>query len=523
MKPRRDTCLCWGSAGLLLVLASFPAACDSSSSVGAVRRTGGVGAGGSLAGVGGTMARDGGLGTGGYGGGVTVITVVDGGGVGAGGTGTVPMGTGGSGAGPEIDAGLPDVPMTLDSGGDGAGTGGTSGGGRGGTGGATGTGGSGVGGTTSTAAGGTGGTACMRGTNQDDTCRAQNLPPRAYFCRVPAVPPSTACVIYNAIDSGDYVCCPDEYASCPDRPPTDGGACAAPNFCTYGSHPDPACRTRASCTNGSWRVPTIPARCSESLLPAACPASPSHGTACSSDQLSCYYPTGEFCACTNCPMEFPSCSLNDPTEWYCWTPPAGDCPTYYPNIGSVCDSPADTRCRYTCDSIAACSAEGTWISGGSSCPECNAPDTPIATPEGDRPIASLVPGDLVYSVHRGRLDIVPIAEVGRRAQHNHHVVRVQLATGTVLEISPRHPTADGRTFGDLVASDQLDGIRIVSATLVPYRHSHTYDILPASDTGTYYAGGARIGSTMFPEHRGRSARYPVCELGRASPTRHSPL
>ena len=43
---------------------------------------------------------------------------------------------------------------------------------------------------------------------------------------------------------------------------------------------------------------------------------------------------------------------------------------------------------------------------------------------------------------------------------------------------------------------RLDGIRVVSAELVPYTHSHTYDILPASDTGAYYAGGVLIGSTL---------------------------
>ncbi len=46
----------------------------------------------------------------------------------------------------------------------------------------------------------------------------------------------------------------------------------------------------------------------------------------------------------------------------------------------------------------------------------------------------------------------------------------------------QRPTADGRTMGDLVADDRLDGVWVVSAELVPYRHSHTYDILPASDT-----------------------------------------
>lgn len=240
---------------------------------------------------------------------------------------------------------------------------------------------------------------------------------------------------------------------------------------------------------------TLPSRCSEPLLPASCPSSPDNGAACTSAGQSCYYSTGTFCSCTNCPIELPACNISNPNTWYCWTPPADGCPTSFPNLGSACSLPADTRC-YTCASIATCSAQGVWIGGGMTCPDCNAPDTPIATPTGTRPIATLVPGDLVYSMHQGQVSLVPIAEVGRKAQVDHHVMRLTLANGSVLEISPRHPTADGRAIGDLRANDLLDGVRILSAALVPYVHSHTYDILPASDSGTYYAGGVLIGSTM---------------------------
>jgi hypothetical protein len=172
--------------------------------------------------------------------------------------------------------------------------------------------------------------------------------------------------------------------------------------------------------------------------------------------------------------------------------------------------PATERCRYRCDLSVSCSSQGTWVKGGEECPKCNAPDTPIATPSGNRPISALVPGDLVYSIHQGQMTVVPIAETGRQAQHDHHVMRLQLATGTVLHISPTHPTADGRTMGDLAADDRLDGVRIVAAELVPYRHSHTYDILPASDTGTYYAGGVLVGSTMAPAQRIAAAPRPSC-------------
>jgi hypothetical protein len=76
------------------------------------------------------------------------------------------------------------------------------------------------------------------------------------------------------------------------------------------------------------------------------------------------------------------------------------------------------------------------------------------------------------------------------------VVRVTSTDGRVLEISPGHPTADGRTFGDLRAGTRLDGAVITSAQVVPYRHAYTYDILPMSQSGDYFAAGMLIGSTL---------------------------
>lgn len=138
---------------------------------------------------------------------------------------------------------------------------------------------------------------------------------------------------------------------------------------------------------------------------------------------------------------------------------------------------------------------GTCPLGCPSC-VCASPDTPIATPEGDRAIASLRVGDRVLSVEHGRAVDVPILQIHRTPAKNHHVVRVELENGSVLEISAPHPTADGRTFGDLRTNDVLGGVRIQRVTVVPYEPAFTYDILPASDSGTYYAGGVLIGSTL---------------------------
>jgi len=128
---------------------------------------------------------------------------------------------------------------------------------------------------------------------------------------------------------------------------------------------------------------------------------------------------------------------------------------------------------------------------------CASPDTPIATPNGDVPIAQLRAGDLVFSVDHDAVKVVPLLRAHRTAVRHHHVEHIELANGIVLEISGGHPTADGRTFADLRAGAKLDGVTVTSAKSVAYDSDYTYDILPASDTGTYFAGGLLIGSTLY--------------------------
>ena len=57
-----------------------------------------------------------------------------------------------------------------------------------------------------------------------------------------------------------------------------------------------------------------------------------------------------------------------------------------------------------------------------------------------------------------------------------------------------------RRFDTLSTGQRLGGAEIVSLETVPYDEPFTYDILPASDTGTYFVGGAWVGSTL---HDGR--------------------
>jgi hypothetical protein len=111
-------------------------------------------------------------------------------------------------------------------------------------------------------------------------------------------------------------------------------------------------------------------------------------------------------------------------------------------------------------------------------------------------MADLRVGDLVYSVDENSIRPVAVAKVRRQRAENHHVIRVVTSDGRSLEISAPHPTADQRTFGDLRAGALLDGHLVKSVEVVAYAPDFTYDILPDSDTGTYFAAGMQIGSTL---------------------------
>ena len=152
------------------------------------------------------------------------------------------------------------------------------------------------------------------------------------------------------------------------------------------------------------------------------------------------------------------------------------------DMGPRCTAPSDT---------------GTCPMGCAPLCVCASPDTPIATPSGERPIASLQVGDLVYSVEGNAVTVVPIVRINHTAVSHHHVMRVALSTGQQLEISAAHPTADGHTFADLRPGSTLEGVSVVAVESEPYPFSATYDILPGSSTGTYFAGGALIGSTLL--------------------------
>jgi hypothetical protein len=136
--------------------------------------------------------------------------------------------------------------------------------------------------------------------------------------------------------------------------------------------------------------------------------------------------------------------------------------------------------------------------GPLNCPICLARGTRIATPSGELAVEDLRVGDIVWTQGaRGERVAAPLVAIGNTpVPDTHEVVRVALADGRTVLVSPGHPTADGRRVGELRAGDVLDGAVIVSAERVRYTAGSTYDVLPAGATGAYWANGVLLGSTL---------------------------
>ncbi len=142
-------------------------------------------------------------------------------------------------------------------------------------------------------------------------------------------------------------------------------------------------------------------------------------------------------------------------------------------------------------------SDPTTFPGRGGCPICLATGDLISTPLGDIPVTRLTPGMVVWTRDAGGRRVAsPILRVGHvRVPAGHHVLRITLADGRVVEASPGHPTADGRRVGDLRVGELLDGSRIMGIDSVPYA-GETWDLLPAGPTGDYWANGVLLGSTL---------------------------
>ncbi len=130
------------------------------------------------------------------------------------------------------------------------------------------------------------------------------------------------------------------------------------------------------------------------------------------------------------------------------------------------------------------------------CPICLAAGTLIGTPDGDVAVENLVVGSRVWTFVAGYKTEARIVKVdSTQAPASFQVMTVKLADGRSVTASPGHPTADGRTLGELKAGDMLDNSNVVSASLSDYT-GRTYDLLPDGPSGLYLANGIRLQSTL---------------------------
>jgi Hint domain len=138
----------------------------------------------------------------------------------------------------------------------------------------------------------------------------------------------------------------------------------------------------------------------------------------------------------------------------------------------------------------------TAFPGRGGCPICLAAGDRIATPDGEVPVTQLQPGMLVWTIDAGHRVAAPISVVGHTpAPFGHRVIRVVLADGRAVVASPGHPTADGRRVGELKTGDLFDGSRVTTTEVMPYV-GDTWDLLPLSSTGEYWANGVLLASTL---------------------------
>lgn len=132
------------------------------------------------------------------------------------------------------------------------------------------------------------------------------------------------------------------------------------------------------------------------------------------------------------------------------------------------------------------------------CPICLASNTNIATPTGNYNVRDIKIGMLIWSLDKkGKKVASTVIKVSQTAvPKTHHVIHLVLLDKREVWVSLNHPTADGHTVQELQKGESYDSTPVQSTELIPYWDAYTYDILPDSSTGYYWANGILLGSTL---------------------------
>ena len=132
------------------------------------------------------------------------------------------------------------------------------------------------------------------------------------------------------------------------------------------------------------------------------------------------------------------------------------------------------------------------------CPICLEAGTRIATPGGDVPVTLIRPGEVVWTTNaNGHRVAAPVERVVRPATPGAHLMlRLALSDGRVLVAAGAHPAADGGYLRQLHPGQRYDGATVISVGWTTSTAPATFDLLPAGPTGTYWADGILVGSTL---------------------------
>ena len=141
------------------------------------------------------------------------------------------------------------------------------------------------------------------------------------------------------------------------------------------------------------------------------------------------------------------------------------------------------------------SSDRDIFAGGGPCLPGNAL---INTSSGFVLVKNLKSGDLVWTADGfgQRVQAVIVQAIKRVASKYHKMEHIVLKDGRELIVSPGHPTIENVEIGSLKTGQILDKSQIVSIRIMPYKEKYTYDILPAGETGGYWANNILIGSTL---------------------------
>lgn len=132
------------------------------------------------------------------------------------------------------------------------------------------------------------------------------------------------------------------------------------------------------------------------------------------------------------------------------------------------------------------------------CVPCLSGDTLIDTPVGAVQVIDLQVGMPVWTLDATglRTPTIVAQTIRRPVSSGASIVHLALSDGRRVSVSSQHPTTDGRTIGDLAVGDVLDGSRVVEAQTQAYDQPAKYDLLPAGETGSYWANGIPMNSTI---------------------------